>query len=80
MLKVGNSDYYCAPQVFYFRPHKRWCLIYQTGAPGLNKMWVAYSTTTDITNPHSWTPAMPILDGGKKDPHFKITLNPCFQH
>jgi hypothetical protein len=24
-----HDQYYCAPQVFFFRPHKRWYLIYQ---------------------------------------------------
>ncbi len=67
-LKVSDSDYYCAPQVFYFKPHKKWYLVYQMGVPGANKMWVAYSTTTDIANPSTWTHAMPILDGGKDDP------------
>jgi hypothetical protein len=28
ILKVSDRDYYCAPQVFYFTPHKRWYLIY----------------------------------------------------
>ena len=68
LLKVSDSDYYCAPQVFYFRPHKKWYLIYQVGVPGADKMWVACSTTSDITDPGSWTRAMPILDGGKDDP------------
>jgi len=68
ILKVSDSDHYCAPQVFYFRPHQKWYLIYQVGVPGADKMWVAYSTTTDITDPQSWTRAMPILDGGKDDP------------
>lgn len=68
ILKVSNSDYYCAPQVFYFTPHKKWYLVYQMGVPGANKMWVAYSTTADIADPSSWTQAMPILDGGEKDP------------
>ena len=68
ILGVSNSDYYCAPQVFYFRPHKKWYLIYQMGVPDTNKMWVAYSTTTDITAPESWTKARPILDGGENDP------------
>ena len=68
LLKVSDSDYYCAPQVFFFRPHKKWFLIYQIGMPGLSKLWVAYSTTTNIADPHSWTRAMPILDGGKNDP------------
>ncbi|MCX8109052.1 MAG: non-reducing end alpha-L-arabinofuranosidase family hydrolase, partial [Verrucomicrobiae bacterium] len=68
ILQVSTSAYYCAPQVFYFRPHKKWYLIYQVGMPGLDKMWVACSTTTNIANPHSWTEAMPILDGGRSDP------------
>jgi hypothetical protein len=68
ILEVSMSDYYCAPQVFYFRPHKKWYLIYQMGVPGADKMWVAYSTTDDIADPGSWTQAMPILDGGAEDP------------
>jgi hypothetical protein len=68
ILKISNSDYYCAPQVFYFAPHQKWYLIYQMGVLGASKMWVAYSTTTDIADPDSWTQARPILDGGEKDP------------
>jgi hypothetical protein len=68
ILAVSDSDYYCAPQVFYFRPHRRWYLIYQMGVPGADKMWVAYSTTTNIIDPDSWTPAKAILDGGRNDP------------
>ncbi len=68
ILQVSDSDYYCAAQVFYFRPHKKWYLVYQMGVPDANKMWVAYSTTTDISDPASWTKARPILDGGKNDP------------
>lgn len=68
ILKVSDRDYYCAPEVFYFTPHKKWYLIYQVGVPGQKKMWVAYSTTTDIADPSSWTAARPILDGGPDDP------------
>jgi len=68
ILKVSDSQYYCAPQVFYFAPHQQWYLIYQMGVPGLDKMWVAYSTTKDIADPNSWTRAQPILDGGENDP------------
>jgi hypothetical protein len=68
ILRISDSDYYCAPQVFYFSPHQRWYLIYQMGVPGAKKMWVAYSTTADITDPDSWTQARAILDGGDKDP------------
>lgn len=68
ILPVSQSDYYCAPQVFYFAPHERWYLVYQMGVPGASKMWVAYSTTADIADPNSWTQARPILDGGPDDP------------
>ncbi len=67
LLRISPSDYYCAPQVFYFVPHQKWYLIYQMGAPGAKKMWVAYSTTTDIDDPASWTQAEAILDGGADD-------------
>jgi hypothetical protein len=68
ILQVSDSDYYCAPQVFYFAPQRLWYLIYQMGVPGQDKMWVAYSTTPDINDPDSWTRAEPILDGGPDDP------------
>ena len=68
MLTVSDSDYFCAPQVFYFSPQKKWYLIYQAGMPHTNKMWVAYSTTSTISDPTSWTKAKPILDGGPTDP------------
>ncbi|HYW80698.1 MAG TPA: non-reducing end alpha-L-arabinofuranosidase family hydrolase [Thermoguttaceae bacterium] len=68
ILKVSESNYYCAPEVFYFRPHKKWYLVYQMGVVGSKFMWVAYSTTTTIDDPASWTPARPILDGGPSDP------------
>ena len=68
ILTISDSDYYCAPQVFYFIPQQKWYLIYQMGVAGKDMMWVAYSTTTDIGDPHSWTPAQSILDGGEHDP------------
>ncbi|MCA8995570.1 MAG: hypothetical protein KDA80_01235 [Planctomycetaceae bacterium] len=68
ILPLCESDYYCAPQVFFFRPHQKWYLVYQVGVPGQRKMWVAYSTTETIDDPTSWTPAQPMLDGGPNDP------------
>lgn len=40
--------YHCAPQIFYFRPHKKWYLIYQSGQP-------QYSMADDLTKPETWT-------------------------
>jgi hypothetical protein len=68
LLKLSPSDYFCAPQVFYFAPHAKWYLIYQVGVADRDKMWVAYSTTTRIDDPASWTQAQPMLDGGPQDP------------
>ncbi len=68
ILEVSESDYYCAPQVFWFEPHQLWYLVYQVGMPNTKKMWVAYSTTKTIDDPKSWTEAKPMLDGGDDDP------------
>lgn len=40
--------YHCAPQVFYFRPQKKWYLIYQSQPP-------QYSTADDLSKPETWT-------------------------
>lgn len=44
----GLSGYHCAPQIFYFRPQKKWYLIYQSQP-------ATYSTTDDITKPDTWS-------------------------
>ncbi len=44
-----GTGYKAAPQVFYFAPQGLWYLVYQTGDNA------AYSTTTDISNPSSWS-------------------------
>jgi len=48
--------YHCAPQVFYFRPQKKWYLVYQSQHP-------TYSTTEDIENPGSWSAPQPFFQG-----------------
>lgn len=68
LLAVSESNYFGAPQVFYFTPHKCWYLVYQVGMPNTKMMWVAYSTTTTLEDPTSWTKAQPMLDGGANDP------------
>lgn len=51
-----SGGYFCAPQVFYFSPHRKWYMILQvedrTRSPWLQP---AYSTTTDISDPYSWS-------------------------
>jgi len=40
--------YHCAPQVFFFRPERKWYLVFQSGQP-------QYSTSDDLTKPDSWS-------------------------
>lgn len=53
---VGNT---VAPQVFYFEPQNRWYLITQWGG--------AYATSTDISNPNSWSAKRSLLSGEPSD-------------
>jgi enterochelin esterase-like enzyme len=58
--------YHCAPQVFYFRPHKKWYLIYQSQHP-------QYSTTNDISEPETWSKPMSFFsDKPGSAPHLWI--------
>jgi hypothetical protein len=54
-----RGDYNCAPQVFYFRPHKKWYLIYQSQQP-------RFSTTDNIADPMSWSKPQDFFDGTPK--------------
>ncbi|MBN1997844.1 glycoside hydrolase [candidate division KSB1 bacterium] len=42
------GGYHCAPHLFYFRPHKKWYLVFQSQQP-------QYCTTDDISKPETWT-------------------------
>jgi hypothetical protein len=42
------TGYHCAPQVFYFRPQKKWYLVYQSQPP-------SYSTADNIGRPENWS-------------------------
>ncbi|MGC8885954.1 MAG: non-reducing end alpha-L-arabinofuranosidase family hydrolase [Verrucomicrobiia bacterium] len=51
-----TDGYFCAPQVFYFTPHKKWYLIYQVIDPSRKpSLQPAFSTTTEIDKPDSWS-------------------------
>ena len=59
-----HPGYFCAPQVFYFTPQKKWYLICQAAdeAWGEPAYRPAFSTTTDIGDPNSWTKLQPMYD------------------
>lgn len=51
-----TDKYHCAPQVFYFTPHRRWYLIHQLADPARTPaMGPYFSTTTDLADAKSWT-------------------------
>ncbi len=54
---LGITDgYYCAPQVFFYRPHNKWYLIYQTSDPQRKPvLQPAFSTNTRVSDPEGWT-------------------------
>jgi hypothetical protein len=52
-----NSGYFCAPQVFYFTPHQKWYLLHQASDTNRSvALQPAFSTTTEINDPASWSP------------------------
>lgn len=56
ILTITNG-YFCAPQVFYFTPQKRWCLVQQIIDPSRKPaLQPAFSTSTGIADPQSWSP------------------------
>jgi len=65
----GNNRYGCAPHVLYYRPQGKWYLIFQnldSKKNGFNRYQPAYSTTTTISNPKSWTKAKPLIQKDTK--------------
>jgi hypothetical protein len=64
-----TMGYFCAPQVFYFTPHKKWYLIYQAedAKRGL-RYGPCYSTNEDVSDPTQWTLPQPlyVVPNGKK--------------
>jgi hypothetical protein len=55
-----NNGYFCAPQVFYYTPHKKWYMIHQISLPRKVQLQPAFSTTTNIFDPASWSASAPL--------------------
>lgn len=64
-----HDQYHCAPQVFYFRPHKKWYLIYQMADKNHQPPFgPAFSTTTDLGDPKSWSKPKFMFDNPPEKP------------
>ncbi|MEM9585653.1 MAG: non-reducing end alpha-L-arabinofuranosidase family hydrolase [Planctomycetota bacterium] len=56
-----TPGYHGAPQIFYFRPHRLWYLIYQAVDQTRNLSYgPCYSTNADITDASAWTLPRPL--------------------
>ena len=57
----ASDGYFCAPQVFYFTPRKKWYLVCQASDESWTpKYQAAYATTADIADPASWSRLAPL--------------------
>ena len=60
-MLTPSDGYFCAPQVFYFAPQKKWYLVCQASDESWTpKYGAAYSTTTDVADPASWSKLAPL--------------------
>jgi len=55
-VNPGLKGYHCAPSLFYFSPHKKWYLVFQSQQP-------QYCTTDDLSKPETWTRPQNLFDG-----------------
>ena len=53
----GRTAYGCAPQVFYFEPHRKWYLVFQNRDADYQP---AFSTNSDISDPLAWSDPAPL--------------------
>jgi len=59
-----HPGFFCAPQVFYFRPQQKWYLLCQASDESWEpKYGPAFSTTTEIADPDSWSRLTPLFEG-----------------
>jgi hypothetical protein len=83
-LLTFHSGFFCAPQVFYFRPHGKWYLICQASDDAWQpKYGAAFSTTTNIADPESWSSLKPLrqqLADGKAGLDFWVICDASHAH
>lgn len=62
-LLTLHDGYYCAPQVFYFSPHKKWYMICQASSDDWQPPYqAAFATSDNIADPASWAKLQPLFD------------------
>lgn len=61
-----ESPKFAAPQVFYYRPHRLWYLVYQMPWPDRQRpqTQAVYSTNRNINDPQAWSQPQPFYQAG----------------
>ncbi|MGI8982708.1 MAG: non-reducing end alpha-L-arabinofuranosidase family hydrolase [Pirellulaceae bacterium] len=58
-----SDGYFCAPQVFYFTPHKKWYLLFQTSDKTRKpELQPAFSTNESLADPAGWSKPVLLFD------------------
>jgi len=64
-----HDQYYCAPQVFFFAPQRKWYLVYQLADKARKPPFQpCFSTTETLGDPKSWSKPQPLLDNPPEKP------------
>ena len=64
-----HDQYYCAPQAFYFQPHKKWYLVYQLADKARQPAFgPCFSTSDNLADPKSWTQPQPMVTNAPAKP------------
>jgi hypothetical protein len=59
-----SDGYFCAPQVFYFEPHRKWYMVLQVNDKSRKpELQPAFSTTEDLSKPDSWSKPTLLFEG-----------------
>ncbi|MEM1295650.1 MAG: non-reducing end alpha-L-arabinofuranosidase family hydrolase [Verrucomicrobiota bacterium] len=57
----NHDGYWCAPHVFFYRPHQKWYLVTQAKDESWEPEYqAAFATTTDLSDPESWSVLQPM--------------------
>ena len=79
------DGFWCAPQVFYFSPHKKWYLVCQASSDAWERKYqCAFSTSDNIQDPKSWAAPKPMglppADGNKAGLDFWVICDADHAH
>jgi hypothetical protein len=66
-----HDQYYCAPQVFWFSPHRCWYLVYQLAdKTRMPTFGPCFSTSTNLADPRSWSKPQPMVTNAPPNPRW----------